>query len=94
VKTSLTLQRKWYGDDDWNEKKTEYAVSLALTPKLSAGDIPIPPEIIPALSCKVAVTAYPDGRTKGKTTVSLKWKTKIEVLKLAATVNIEVPFEK
>jgi hypothetical protein len=90
----LTLQRKWYGDAGWNKKKTEYAVSLVLTPKLSVGDIPFPPEIIPALSCRVTVTSYPDGRTKGKTTASLKWKAKIKELKLAATINLEVPFEK
>jgi hypothetical protein len=94
VKTSLTAHRKWYCDADWNEKKTEYAVSLVLTPKLSSGDIPFPPEIIPALSCKVTVTTYPDGRVKGATKASLKWKMKAQTLKVAATVNLEMPFEK
>jgi hypothetical protein len=56
--------------------------------------MPIPPQVIPAFSCKVTVTTYPDGREKGATTVALKWNAKTKLYKLAARVDVEVPFEK
>jgi hypothetical protein len=84
--------RKWYCDADWHEKKIEYAVSLALTPRLSGNDIPIPPQVLPALSCKATFTAYPDGREKGTTTAALKWNAKTKLFKFAARVDVEVPF--
>jgi hypothetical protein len=92
LKAALTIGRNWYCDADWNEKKTEYTASLALVPRLSGDAIPIPPQVIPTISGKVTVTAYPDGREKGEATAVLKWNVKTKSFKVAARVDIDFPF--